>query len=87
LTLPVKQNRLNEILAERPDHELTVAAYPGLTITGSVGARYRIEYRDALPANGAWHVLTNVVLPSSPWLYFDREAFAHPRRFYRAVVE
>jgi hypothetical protein len=66
---------------------LAVAAYPGLTITGTVGARYRIEYRDALAANGAWNVLTNVVLPSSPWLYFDREAFAHPGLFYRAAAE
>ena len=66
---------------------LAVAAYPGLTITGTAGREHRIEYRDALTTNGVWNVLTNVVLPSSPWLYFDLEGFQQPGRFYRAVAQ
>jgi hypothetical protein len=66
---------------------LGLQPYPGLTIAGTVGASYRIEYRDALNTNGAWNVLTNVVLPESPWLFFDRAGFSPIRRFYRAVAQ
>ncbi len=67
---------------------LNLALYPGLTITGSVGCRYRIEYTTFLnpnPAMTVWTALTTLTLASSPFLYVDTTAPATGTRFYRAV--
>src|SRR5258705_10549198 len=58
--------------------------YPGLTITGTVGNTYPIEYVDVL-VNGSnnWITLSNLVLPSSPYLFIDTSAPNLPHRFYR----
>jgi len=36
--------------------------YPGLTITGTVGANYPIQYVDAVSNSWNWVLLTNLVL-------------------------
>lgn len=67
---------------------LSIALYPGLTITGSVGCSYRIEYTTFLnlnPSLTVWTVLTTLTLPTSPFLYVDASAPATGTRFYRAV--
>lgn len=67
---------------------LNIALYPGLTITGSIGCQYRIEYTTFLnpnPSLTVWTTLTTLMLPSSPFLYVDTTAPATGTRFYRAV--
>lgn len=67
---------------------LNLAMYPGLTITGTVGCRYRIEYTTFLnpnPSLTVWTALTTLTLASSPFLYVDTSAPATGTRFYRAV--
>lgn len=67
---------------------LNLALYPGLTITGSVGCQYRIEYTTFLnpnPSLTVWTALTTLTLPTSPFLYVDTTAPATGMRFYRAV--
>lgn len=67
---------------------LNIALYPGLTITGSVGCQYRIEYTTFLnpnPSLTVWTPLTTLTLSSSPFLYVDTTAPATGTRFYRAV--
>ena len=66
---------------------LSVATYPGLTVTGSVGSPHRIEYRSNLEPTNTWHTLTNTTLPMSPWLFIDTQATTGQSRFYRAVAE
>jgi hypothetical protein len=56
---------------------------PGLTIQGDVGRPYRIEYIENLSGTN-WVALTNIFLPSSPWLFIDTTTTS-PNRFYRAV--
>jgi hypothetical protein len=57
---------------------------PSITITGAVSARYRLEATDTLP-NNAWTVLTNVILPASPYVFTDVTSTGLAKRFYRAV--
>lgn len=62
----------------------SLAVYPGLTIQGTIGGRYRIEYSNDL-ASTNWIFLKQIVLPSSPFLFFDTSAVGQPARFYRVV--
>ncbi len=61
---------------------LQIHEYAGITILGVVGKTYRIE---ASPqAGGGWTVLTNVVLPKSPFIWIDYESPNVAARIYRA---
>jgi hypothetical protein len=64
---------------------LRMAAYPGLEISGTVGASYRIEFVTMLEATNHWATLTNLVLPASPHLLLDATSPPSQSRFYRAV--
>ena len=63
---------------------LEIHFYPGLTITGTVGGAYRIDYSESLEAEN-WIPLTTITLPSSPYTFSDYTAIHAPKRFYRAV--
>lgn len=67
---------------------LGVALHPALTINGDVGRKYRIDYSDKLDrtlASTNWHTLTNLVLPTAQYLFFDGSPAASAERFYQAV--
>lgn len=60
-----------------------IALHPGISISGVVGATYRIEFTLDL-SNPTWTALTDIVLPSSPYIYFDVSPVTQsPKRFYR----
>jgi hypothetical protein len=62
------------------DIKLLVALY----LTGPIGSEYRIEYTPVLgPTN--WTTLTNITLPTQPYIYVDYDTPTAPQRFYRAV--
>jgi formylglycine-generating enzyme required for sulfatase activity len=68
--------------------ELAIQTYAGLSITGSVGTVYSMEYAmDAAETNGAsaWRCLEFFQLPVSSYLWVDTSTPAAVRRFYRAV--
>ena len=53
--------------------------------TGTVGQRYRVDYKPSLTAPGSWQVLTDIVsLSFSPFLL--SEAAIHTQRFFRVVA-
>jgi hypothetical protein len=62
---------------------LSLNMYAGLTIVGQVGATYEIDYMNSLSGTN-WTVLTNIILPSSPYLFFDTTSPFSSSRFYRA---
>src|SRR5258706_5584512 len=64
---------------------LSIATYAGLTITGSVGTVYTVQYNTNLAQPNGWHGAGIVQLPSSPYLWVDTAAPLVGRRFYRAV--
>ena len=69
--------------------ELNITKWPPqIVLSGEVGRSYRIEYLSCLPASvtNPWQTLTNLVLPSSPYLLSDPEAPNSTQRYYRAVL-
>jgi len=58
--------------------------YAGINIAGGVGRTYNVDAQNDL--NSTWLNLTNIVLPSSPFLFLDVDSPQYPRRFYRAVL-
>jgi len=72
------------VISTNPPAALAVDAYVGVGISGLAGKTYRIEYATRLaPSN--WVTLTNIVLPSSHYLFFDPSGPIRSNRFYRAV--
>lgn len=57
--------------------------YAGITINGLVGAPYRIDYANDL--NSGFVTLTNITLPTSPYIFIDYASGGLPRRFYKVV--
>lgn len=63
---------------------LGIQFYPGLTITGTVSALYRIDYAEA-PETNTWFPLDTILLTHSPYHWCDFTATNATQRFYRAV--
>jgi hypothetical protein len=61
------------------------AGNPAISIRGALGARYQLEAASSLPATN-WLVLTNLLLPSSPYVFLDETSSSHRDRFYRALA-
>jgi formylglycine-generating enzyme required for sulfatase activity len=79
---------LPELSAQTPA-DVAIQTYAGLTITGTVGAVYSVEYvTDLTQTNtaSAWRCLEYLQLPSSPYLWADKSAPITENRFYRAVT-
>jgi hypothetical protein len=57
-----------------------------ISIEGTAVARYQVEATSALPATN-WTVLTNLLLPSSPYVFQDTGSSNLSKRFYRAVAQ
>ncbi len=68
---------------------LNIQTYAGLSITGTVGTVYSIQYITDLARTNdasAWRSLEFLQLPASPYLWTDKSGPATGRRFYRAMV-
>ncbi len=53
---------------------------------GPVGQQFRVDYADVLVAGTTnWQVLTNITLPSSPFVVVDYSSSGQTKRYYRAV--
>jgi uncharacterized repeat protein (TIGR03803 family) len=67
---------------------LDIQKYAGLTITGTVGCMYAIEWRPDNGNNAPWPLLTTLTLSCSPYVYIDPTSYtSNPgNRFYRAVL-
>ncbi len=63
---------------------LGIKSYAGIEILGMPGHSYHIE---ATPAGGApsWQTITNLTIPSSPYIWFDLESPSLPARLYKAT--
>ena len=62
---------------------LTLNAFAGVTINGTPGAVYQIQYTTTLNTN--WTTITNLALPYSPYLWVDTSTTVSVQRFYRSV--
>jgi len=63
--------------------EADLQVYPVLSITGSVGSIYQVQYVNSLTAADSWLPLANLVLTNNPSLWWDTTGFTTPTRFYQ----
>ena len=66
-----------------PATSLGISTYPGVTINGTAGTEYQIQFTTNL--NSAWLTLTNLMLPCSPYVWVDTSSPLAGQRFYRSV--
>lgn len=65
---------------------LTISVHPSLTIFGTVGRTYRIEYATETQGPANWATATNLTLSASPQVWVDQTVAIGERRFYRTVL-
>jgi formylglycine-generating enzyme required for sulfatase activity len=65
--------------------QVSVQTYAGLTLTGTVGTVYSIEYLTDLSQTSTWRCLEFLQPPATNYLWFDSSTPVSVRRFYRAV--
>jgi hypothetical protein len=65
---------------------LNLNMYAGLNIVGPVGANYIVQVTPDL-SRSKWTTLTNVVLPSQPYIYIDYNSPTNSKQFYRAMPQ
>ena len=64
---------------------LAIWLFPGWNFTASAGSQHKIEYVNAEVGFTNWQFLTNLTLPSSPYLFIDTSATNKWHRFYRTT--
>jgi hypothetical protein len=64
--------------------QVSIALYAGLSIAGTTGSVYRVDYSGTL-GPPAWTPLATQILATSPQLYIDTSTPARDTRIYRAV--
>lgn len=69
---------------------VSLALYPGLTIQGTTGKNFGIQYTTNVAPNSTWLTLTQFTLVQPIQLWFDADNAVssgnNPRRFYRVVA-
>ena len=87
LFLGVLLGMLNGLSSAEAQTNLAVAVhlYAGLSISGSIGTSYTVEYVNNLTQTNTWIVITNIVVPTSPYLWVDISNPGVTPRFYRVV--
>ncbi len=63
---------------------LGIASYPGVTINGTAGMTYQIQYSSNVNTN--WTTATNITLPYTPYVWVDTSTTMTGQRFYRSVL-
>ena len=66
-------------------HFAEVLRYAGVTLRGSVGDKFHLEYRNVLESPETWHSVTNVTLGGPVSIWIDYDSVTHTNRFYRAT--
>ena len=66
---------------------LDLRMIPELTIYGEIGSTNQIQSANAFGNTNVWVVVTNVVLTSSPYTFYDTISTPGVQRYYRALVQ
>lgn len=64
---------------------LSIATYPGITISGVAGLNCGIQYNTNLTNTSGWQGLTNLTLSSPTQIWYDSQPITQTQRFYRVV--
>jgi hypothetical protein len=65
---------------------LALDMVPTLTVAGTIGGTYRVEYTESLGATNSWVTLTNVTLTTTSTVVSDPSGAKKPSRLYRIVT-
>ena len=76
----------NEDPVEAQPAEIAIDTYAGVMIEGTVGAKYRVEFKDKLDDAAKWIAGDVITLPESPYLWVDRFKPVRETRYYRVVL-
>jgi hypothetical protein len=63
-----------------------IAMFAGVIVDGPIGSNYLIQSASSLNSTD-WTTLTNVALPTQPYIYIDYTSPTNPLQFYRAVPQ
>ncbi|MDB6031325.1 MAG: S-layer protein, partial [Verrucomicrobiales bacterium] len=64
---------------------VSVRQLAAVSIQGKVGKTYRLEFSPVLGTGQTWLTITNLVLPTNPYMFIDTNS-GTGKRFYRAVL-
>ncbi len=79
-----------EVLIAPPDlvmSTLSIKMVSQLTIYGEVGSTNQVQWVNAFGDTNTWVALTNIVLPGTPFIFYDTISPQGVQRFYRAVAQ
>ena len=76
----------NEDTVEAQPAEIAIDTYAGVMIEGTVGAKYRVEFKDKLDDAAKWIEGDVITLTESPYLWVDRFKPIRETRYYRVVL-
>lgn len=62
------------------------ALHPVITVNGTVGGKYRVEYRDGLNSTSDWKLLFDITLTQPTQRVMDDTTANNPLRVYRVVT-
>jgi len=65
---------------------VNINMYAGINIEGPIGANYQIESAPTLRGTN-WFTLTNITVPSQPYIFIDYRSPTNSMQFYRAVPQ
>jgi hypothetical protein len=66
--------------------EIAIDTFAGVIIEGTVGAKYRVEFKDKLDDAAKWIAGDMIALPESPYVWVDRFKPIRETRYYRVVL-
>jgi len=58
---------------------------PRLSLQGSLGTNYQIQFINSIGPTDAWQTLTNVTITNLLQYFYDDSAVGQPQRFYRLM--
>ena len=76
----------NEVTVEAQPAEIAIDTYAGVMIEGTVGSKYRVEFKNKLDDAAKWIVGDVIDLPERPYLWFDRFKPVRETRYYRVIL-
>jgi hypothetical protein len=59
--------------------------FAGVIVNGPLGSNYLIEATSNLPSG--WTTLTNIALPTQPYVFIDYSSPTNRQQFYRAIPQ
>jgi uncharacterized repeat protein (TIGR03803 family) len=65
--------------------DIAIQLFAGVIVNGPIGSNYLIQATSNLLSG--WTTLTNVALPSQPYIYIDYSSPTNRQQFYRAVPQ